>query len=131
MICRLGSTGSDWRLQARFDPGRGCFADLVLTPGEQAVRVQRTHIQAGQIMVQDRGYARVREFGAVLAAGADFITRIGWRSLRLRDAQGRRMAVLAAVPQTDRPSEQLVYVKGLTQPLRLVIQRQCAMLRSC
>lgn len=142
VICAPGSTGSDWRLHARFDPARGCFADLVLTRGTVAERVDRTEITAGQTVVQDRGYARVRNFAAVLAARADFITRIGWNALRLFDAEGRRLDVLALLPDTDVATEHLVHLGGLPGglpgrlpgglpgglpgPMRLVIQRMPA-----
>jgi hypothetical protein len=123
VICKPGSTGSDWRLHARFDPGRGCFGDLVLTPGSQGERVDLTQIEPGQTIVQDRGFARVRNFEAVLAAQADFITRIGWNALILRDTQGQRLDPLSCVPTGDEPTDHTVYVKGLVVPLRLVIQR--------
>lgn len=123
LVCEPGSVGHAWRLHARFDPGRGCFADLVLTRGDVAERVDRTHIEAGQILVQDRGYARVRDFAAVLAADADFITRIGWNALRLFDEQGRRIDPLQWLPATSEPAEHRIRVKGVEQAMRLVIQR--------
>jgi hypothetical protein len=123
VICKLGSTGTDWRLHARFDPGRGGFADLVLSQGNVGERVDRTEITAGQTVIQDRGYARVRDFAAVLAAKADFITRIGWRSLQLLDAERKALDVMELLPPDDQPSEHLVWVKGLTTSLRLIIQR--------
>ncbi len=123
VVCAPGSTGSDWRLHARFDPGRGCFGDLVLTRGTVGERVDRTQIVAGQTVIQDRGYARVRDFNAVLAAGADFVTRIGWNALRLQGADGERLDVLQLLPQADAPAEHRVHVKGLATPLRLVVQR--------
>lgn len=126
VICAPGSTGSDWRLHARFDPARGCFADLVLTQGKVAERVDRTEIEVGQTVIQDRGYARVRDFSAVLAAKADFITRIGWNALRLLDADGQRVNVLELLPDSDAAAEHLVYLKGLRAPVRLVLQRMPA-----
>ena len=123
VICAPASRGTDWRLHARFDPGRGCFADLVLSRGTIAERVDRTQITAGQTMIQDRGYARVRDFAAILAAKADFITRIGWRSLKLLGADQQAINLMTLLPQDDQPSEHTVYVKGIAVPLRLVIQR--------
>ena len=123
VICAPGSKGADWRLHARFDPGRGGFADLVLSKADVSERVDRTKITAGQTMIQDRGYARVRDFTAVLAAKAHFITRIGWRSLRLLGADQRPIDILALLPQDDQPSEQAVWLNAITAPLRLVIQR--------
>lgn len=123
VICAPGSKGTDWRLHARFDPGRGVFADLVLSQGNVGERVDRTSITTGQTMIQDRGYARVRDFSAVLAAKAHFITRIGWRSLRWLGEDGQAVDVLTLLPQDDQPVEHVVWVKGITMPLRLVLQR--------
>jgi len=123
VICAPGGKGSTWRLHARFDPGGGRFTDLVLSKGNVGERVGHTQITAGQTMIQDRGYARVRDFAMVLAGQADFITRIGWRSLRLLGADRQAIDVLALVPPDERASEHTVYLKGIAIPLRLVIQR--------
>lgn len=123
VICAPGSKGADWRLHARFDPGRGGFADLVLSKGNVGERVERTAITAGQTMIQDRGYARVRDFNAVLAAKAHFITRIGWRSLRLLGAEQQPIDVLALLPADDQPADHTVWLNGVAAPLRLVLQR--------
>jgi len=125
VICRpgsKGSKGSDWRLHGRFDPGRGGFADLKLSTARVSERVQHTHITPGSTVVQDRGYARVRDFDAVLTRGADFITRIGWRSLRLFDGDGQLIDIFTLLPPHDQPVEHVVHVKGVARPLRLIIQ---------
>lgn len=123
VICIPGSSGTDWRLHARFDPGTGRFGDLALTRGNQGERVDRVHIEAGQILIQDRGYARVRDFAAVLAAGADFITRIGWNTLRLLDDCGQRINLMALLPADNGAVEHRVHLRGVAGPVRLVIQR--------
>jgi hypothetical protein len=123
VICAPTTKGADWRLHGRFDPGQGCFGDLVLSEGHVSEQVGRTQIDPARTTIQDRGYARVRDFVAILGAGGNFITRIGWRSLRLLGADRQAINVLALLPQDDQPSEQTVYVKGVTAPLRLVIQR--------
>jgi hypothetical protein len=43
---------------------------------------------AGEVVVADRGYARPRGLGGVLAAGADFIVRVSWQSLSLVTPDG-------------------------------------------
>jgi hypothetical protein len=123
VICAPGSSGTDWRLHARFDPGSGRFADLALTGGNQGERVDRVHIEPGHTVIQDRGYARVRDFAAVVAAGADFITRTGWNALRLLDDAGKRIDLLALLPSDDGAVEHRVHLHGLAVPVRLVIQR--------
>lgn len=123
VICSPGKDGGDWRLHACYHPATGRFGDLVLTSSKVAERVDHTAIRPGQVVIQDRGYARVRNFHAVLAAQANFLTRIGWRSLRLRDADGSVLDLLAELPADDTPREREVRIEGIAQPLRLLIQR--------
>lgn len=121
MICGPGK-GDDWRLHAQYDPAQGRFCDLVLTTSRQAECVSRTRIGAGRTLVTDRNYARVRGFQATLAAGSDFITRIGWRSLALNDATGERIDVIALLGDGAGPHEHRVRVKGIDRDFRLVIE---------
>ena len=87
VICAHGK-GQDWRLHARYDPGQGRFADLVVTTTREAEATARTRICPGRVLIMDRGYARVRNFKAVLAEGGDVITRLSWGSVKLYDAAG-------------------------------------------
>ncbi len=123
VICAPGATETGWRLHARFDPARGRFGDLVLTPGDIAERVDRTRIEPGTIVLQDRGYARVRDFQAVLAAKADFITRTGWRAVPMTDPQGLPIDVPSLLRDDHVAAEHIVHAKGLKTPLRLIVQR--------
>lgn len=122
-VIKPPGTGGQWRVHARYDPARGGFADLRLTPSGTAEATALTRLDAGQTVITDRGYARVRNFEAVLDAGSDVITRIGWRSLALADAAGHPFDLFALLPRGMVPIEKTVRVKGLSQPLRLVLQR--------
>jgi hypothetical protein len=126
VICTPGRGGTDWRLHARYDPARGRFGDLKLSSAKQAERVDHTAIKPGQTIINDRGDARVRNFAEVLAAGSDFVTRIGWRSLRLLDAAGQPFDLMALLPQDETPVEHSVWLRGIERPLRLVLQRSPA-----
>ena len=112
-----------WRLHARYDPGTGRFGDLSLTPTSVGEAADRTRLDRGGVLIADRGYARVRDFSAVLKAGDDFITRLGWRSVALHTPQGKRFDIVAHWPKGKKPVEYQVRVRGVDQPLRLVIQR--------
>ena len=96
-----GSDGSDWRLHARYEPARGRFTDLAITEASTAEALCCVAVRAGDVLVQDRGYARVRNFAHARANGADFITRIGWRSVRLFDLCGQSFDLLTALPESD------------------------------
>ena len=122
LICSPGR-GGDWRLHARYDPALNRFTDLRLSDVRQAERSDRTRIAAGETIIQDRGYARVRNFAAVLDAKGDFITRLGWRSVRLLDAQRQAIDLLGLLPPTQAISEWAVFLRDIPRPLRLVIHR--------
>jgi Transposase DDE domain len=95
-----GSDRSDWRLHARYEPARGCFTDLVITEATTAEALCCVEVHPGDVVVQDRGYARVRNFVHARAKGAHFITRIGWQSVKLYDPSGARFDLFAALPET-------------------------------
>jgi hypothetical protein len=115
--------GPQWRLHARYDPGRGRFVDLKLSPITTSEKVAHTAPSAGQTVITDRGYARVRDIATVLAQRADFITRIGWRSLRLLTADGSTFDLISALSDGNEAAEHAVWLKGVDRPLRLVLQR--------
>jgi hypothetical protein len=121
VVCAPGK-GQDWRLHARYDPARGRFADLVLTTTREAEAANRTRICPGRTLVMDRGYARVRNFKAVLEGGGDFITRISWGSVKLYDAEGERIDLMALLDDTTETREVPVWIKGVACAPRLVIQ---------
>ncbi len=122
-----GSDGSDWRLHARYEPARGRFTDLMITEADTAEALQCVTVGPGDVLVADRGYARVRNFAHARANGADFITRIGWRSLRLFDAAGERFDLIGALSD-DGPAvvEHTVRIGAgrAAVPARLVIARK-------
>jgi IS4 transposase len=70
----------------------------------------------------DCGYARVRNFNDVLAAEADFITRVSWGSVKMLDAKGERINVVAMLTATMGMREVPVWINGIARPLRLVIE---------
>jgi hypothetical protein len=92
-----GSTGSDWRLHARYEPARGGFTDLVVTEASTAEALCCVAVRPGDVLVQDRGYARLRNFTHASSRGADFITRIGWRSVNVFHPSGARFDLIAAL----------------------------------
>ena len=88
----------------------------MLTAGDGGERVDRTRIEPGTIVLQDRGYARVRDFRAVLVAGADFITRT-WRAVPMTDPQGLPINVISLLRDNHVAAEHLVHAKGIETPL--------------
>ena len=99
-VSLAASHGSDWRLHARYEPARGRFTDLVVTEATTAEALCCVAVRPDDVLVHDRGYARQRNFAHAKAQGADFITRIGWRSVKLFNPAGHPFDLFAALPQS-------------------------------
>lgn len=113
-----------WRVHALYEPALGRFTDFRVTTDRVREAAGLTRLVAGRIMVFDRGYARVRNIADVLAAGSDLVTRIGWRSLSLCDADGQtRLDLMGLLPEDDVALDRPVRLGGVAAPLRLVIAR--------
>jgi IS4 transposase len=57
-------------------------------------------VRPGDVLVQDRGYARMRNFVHAHTHNAHFITRIGWHSVKLYDPSGQRFDLFAVLSDT-------------------------------
>lgn len=122
-----GSDGSDWRLHARYEPARGCFTDLVITEATTAEALCCVEVRPGDVLVQDRGYARVRNFVHANTRKAHFITRIGWRSVKLYDPSGKRFDLFTVLPATGPAVVEYDVRVGTARegiPARLIIARK-------
>jgi hypothetical protein len=121
------SEGSDWRLHARYEPARGGFTDLLITEASTAEALCCVAVRPGEVMVQDRGYARVRNFAHARANGADFITRIGWQSVKLYNLVEQSFDLLSALPASGAPvveHQARIGAAGTGVPARLIIARK-------
>ncbi|MBI3513394.1 MAG: IS4 family transposase [Proteobacteria bacterium] len=87
-ISKPGSTGTDWRLHAVFDPARQAFVQFDLTDAKGAERFDRFPITPGEIWIGDRGYIGCSGLRHVLDHGADFLIRAGWNAFRWREPTG-------------------------------------------
>src|SRR6202035_2080555 len=87
-ICEPGADRTTWRLHVGYDLATGQVDQLELTDVHGAENLQRLIYRKGDIVLGDRYYARPRDLRPVIAAGADFIVRTGWNSLRLRNPDG-------------------------------------------
>jgi hypothetical protein len=104
-----------------------------LTDVHGAEHLQRLTYAPGDIVLADRYYARPRDLRPVIDAGADFIVRTGWNSLRLLRPDGEPFDLFATLAaQAEQEDEVQVRIhEGTTgaapsQPLilRLVIRRK-------
>jgi hypothetical protein len=131
-ICEPGADRTSWRLHVGYDLATGQVDQLEVTDGRGAENLQRLTYRPGDIVLGDRCYARPRDLQPVLDAGADFIVRSGWNSLRLLQPDGKPLDLFAALAaQTEQEGEVQVRVHEGTQvppseslALRLVIRRK-------
>lgn len=131
-ICEPGADRTSWRLHVGYDLATGQVDQLEVTDGRGAENLQRLTYRPGDIVLGDRCYARPRDLRPVLEAGADFIVRTGWNSLRLLQPNGEPFDLFAALAaQTEQEGEIQVRVhEGTEVPpseplmLRLVIRRK-------
>jgi hypothetical protein len=121
IICAPGK-GASWRLHARYDPDRGRFTDLVLTNMKQAERADMTRIDAGRVTIFDKNYATRRSLRAVVDAGGDFIARLGWRSLVLTGADGKKVDLPSLLQEGVPLREATVRIGDIDRDLRLLIR---------
>jgi hypothetical protein len=131
-ICQPGADRTTWRLHVGDDLASGQVDQLELTDVHGAENLQRLTYRPGDIVLADRCYARPRDLRPVIDAGAAFIVRTGWNSLRLLQANGEPFDLFAALAaQTEQESEVQVRIhEGTGAPppepliLRLVIRRK-------
>ena len=132
-ICQPGADRTTWRLHVGYDLAMGQVDQLELTDVHGAEHLQRLTYAPGDIALADRYYARPRDLRPVIDAGADFIVRTGWNSLRLLQPDGKAFDLFAALAaQTEPEGEVQVRIhEGKTQAapltpliLRLVIRRK-------
>jgi hypothetical protein len=88
-ISRPGSSGTDWRLHATYEPALARFTHLEISDVHGGEGFCRVPLRQGDIVVGDRCYARVPSLEKVALAGADFIVRTGWTSVRLTTLDGQ------------------------------------------
>lgn len=92
-----GSAGVDWRVHADYDVQQQRLRQVELSDAHGAEGLRRFALGPGDIAIADRVYARGLDLAAATQAGADFIVRIGWNALRLRDRAGGTFDLFGAL----------------------------------
>jgi hypothetical protein len=72
-----------WRLHMCYDPALGRIIDAAITTTAAGERLDRLAITPGEIRLGDRGFPRPEGIKNTLAAGADVLVRLTWKSLQL------------------------------------------------
>ncbi len=91
-ISKRGSKGTDWRVHAVYDLGRGGFSHLELSDGHGAEAIDKGAPVSGEIRIGDRNYATapsLHRFRQQSAGQADVIVRVRWNGFCLHRPDGR------------------------------------------
>ncbi len=127
-ICEPGTTGSHWRVHMSVAlPDVRCdfFALTDMTGGETFKRVP---VEAGDILLGDRGYAHREAVANVVRRGADLVVRLNGHNFPLHTKTGKRWKILDHLRTLNgfRPKGWRVYFKarGRLHPARLCAVRK-------
>jgi len=120
-----GKGGQEWRLHCRYGAS-GRFQNCELTDRHGGESFKRFPVQAGDVVIGDRAYARSSGLEHIRDSGADFIVRSGWRALSLAspngDAFNLQNALKAVTPDKTADIAVAIRVKGRLVPARLILR---------
>lgn len=127
-----GSQGTDYRVHLGLDLGSFQIDRIEVTGAQGGESYSRLGIQAGDLILGDRGYCHRRGLAAVRQADADFVVRINWQNLPLEDAQHQRLdlvELLESVEGSEAVEFELATVAVPSQaipslPVRLIVVRK-------
>jgi hypothetical protein len=100
VVSEPGPTGSKWRLHYAIGlPDLRC-QQVHLGPRDQGETLKRFDVQAGDVLIADRGYAHPAGIAHVVAHGGDAIVRLNLVTLplyepRMQGKRARRLDILA------------------------------------
>src|SRR3569833_1750599 len=100
-ISERGSDRADWRLHYSYDPRAGRTVGCELTMASTGAHLRRARVEAGDIWLGARNYAKGDGLHHVVQAGAAFVVRVSWNSLSLRTARGQSFELATPLGQQD------------------------------
>jgi hypothetical protein len=97
-----GSKGTDHRVHLGVDLSTFQVDRIEVTGPKGGESYARLAIEAGDLIVADRGYCHRRGLWEVRQAGADFLVRINWQNLPLQDSEQQRLDLLHLLKRVPR-----------------------------
>lgn len=96
-INRPGVSGIDWRVHLGFNLSTLSIDHAEVTDSSLGETLTRFPVDAGDIVIGDRGYAHRAGLAAVRRAGGDFIVRLNLQNVPLQHSDGSAFDLLAAL----------------------------------
>jgi hypothetical protein len=103
-VSEPGSKGTDWRVHVGLDLASERITSVELTGPEGGETLTRHEVNAGEVVLADRGYAQRAGIASVLRCDAHVVARIGWQNFPLETAAGASFDVFALL-ETLGPAE--------------------------
>jgi hypothetical protein len=94
--CR-GSDNTDRRVHLKLDLRTNRITAVEISDRHGGESLERFTLQAGEIVIADRGYAKRRDIAHAVRRGAYFIVRTGWMKLPLEEPSGDAFDLIAAL----------------------------------
>lgn len=93
-VSEPGATGSSWRIHYAFGlPSLRC-EEVHVTEPEIGESLKRFEMQAGDVLMADRGYAHREGIAHAVRAGADVVVRLNLTNVPLEQADGKGLIIL-------------------------------------
>ena len=106
-----GSTGTDWRIHATYDPQYSRLSRVEVTDYTGGERLDRDHYLTDELVLADRGLARAKGLHAVAEENAFSLVRMHWMNIRLQDSNGGSLNLESILARADAGDEQTtVYI---------------------
>jgi len=126
VLCGPGAKGTDQRLHVVYDLGKGLPIWVDVTGPEGGESLCRHHcFSAGDLVLGDRGYGHGSGLIWALQSGARVLVRFEFESIRLLNADGRKItpdAARAGIPAVG-AVEFEAYLPKWDKPLRVIGER--------
>lgn len=125
-IISLPGGKDGWRLHATYDLVAERFCGFQLTGKDKAEGLERGALEARALHIGDRVYARPGGLRHLVESDGDFLVRLGVRSLRLLDAQGKYVDLATVVDhaKAGKPVDMHVIVDRHSKRVGSIAKRQ-------
>lgn len=128
VVSRRGSPGTEWRLHLSWLPFAQQPTNLTIGNAHSAEGLADAGIEAGDLVLADRGYGTWREVSIVLDSSAYIVVRLTWSNMPFCTLEAKSFdlpAWLRNFPTDQLMAETIVYVADDPEkrPLRLVAGR--------
>ncbi|MBE7561149.1 IS4 family transposase [bacterium] len=134
-IQRPGSKGTDLRLHASFDLAGQRLSALELTDASGGETFKRHRVQAGEIVLGDRGYAHGAGIASILRQQGHVVVRGHWQNLPLKSARGKKVdtiALMSLVGDGEVGDWPVVVEDGRDRfPMRMIVIKKSAPAAEC